>query len=228
MIQLQSLQQKRIFPPQPSLFSVKVNLPGQSNNMLLHIKPAVGSHPGLLSPQKHLGLPHHHGGRHRSYKTEGRILERLCSMGMNYSINVSPTIKVQINNLNATSDVHYCYIPKHGSAWIAYSYLLMIGMKILPTMAVLFMNIHKDKSSSHITVFWIMVQYCFVKDSSAITDIWLWILWEHRFSSKSEKAMGIKFRASGDFTVIKKFEVFVLASLINFSFFVQASSFWVK
>ena len=40
--------------------------------------------------------------------------------------------------------------------------------------------------------------------------------------------MGIKFRASGNFTVIKKFEVFVLASLINFSFFVQASSFWVK
>ena len=26
---------------------------------------------------------------------------------------------------------------------------------------------YKDKSSSHITVFWIMVQYCFVKDSSA-------------------------------------------------------------
>ena len=29
----------------------------------------------------------------------------------------------------------------------------------------------KEKSSSHITVFWIMVQYCFVKDSSAITSI---------------------------------------------------------
>ena len=33
--------------------------------------------------------------------------------------------------------------------------------------------IHKDKSSSHITVFWIMVQYCFVKDSSAIYIIHL-------------------------------------------------------
>ena len=73
-----------------------------------------------------------------------------------------------------------------------------------------------------------MVQYCFVKDSSAITDIWLWILWEHRFSSKSEKAMGIKSRVSGDFTVIKEFEMLMLASLVNFCLFVQASSFWVK
>ena len=48
---------------------------------------------------------------------------------------------VQINNLNATSDVHYWHIPRHSSAWIAYSYLLMIGMKILPTLTVLMMNI---------------------------------------------------------------------------------------
>ena len=48
---------------------------------------------------------------------------------------------------------------------------------------------HKDKSSSHITVFWIMVQYCFVKDSSAITLIHIIIV----FWIKIQKIVSFEF-----------------------------------
>ena len=44
-------------------------------------------------------------------------------------------------------------------------------LKVYPNMKC--NQVHKDKSNSHITVYWIMVQYCFVKESSAITPSYL-------------------------------------------------------
>ena len=48
---------------------------------------------------------------------------------------------------------------------------------------------------------WIMVQRCFVIDSSAITNILIWLVMEHWQWNKRERPGGIKFKISGDFAV---------------------------
>ena len=72
-------------------------------------------------------------------------------------------VLISCDSINVPSELPYNHIG-HKESWHLHLHVLNSFIKCHNLY-----KYHKDKNSSHITVFWIMVQYCFVKDSSAIT-----------------------------------------------------------